>query len=69
MKLTVEHIEHIKAECEQVDYGRIIIELNATTGKIDVVTEKRRRFLRPLDEYCDDEKANFTEVDIGVKTG
>lgn len=43
MELTNEQLEHIRKECAQVNFGRVIIELNAHSGKIDVITEKRIR--------------------------
>lgn len=44
MELSKNVLEHIKQEAERVHHGRIIIELNATANKIDVVTESRERF-------------------------
>jgi len=35
---------HIESEIRRVKYGRITIELNEHTQKIDVVTECRKRF-------------------------
>lgn len=45
MILTSEILKHIKQEAESIQFGRIIIELNAESGKIHVITESRKRFL------------------------
>ena len=37
-------VDYIKSECERIAYGRVIIELNDNSDKIDVITEVRQRF-------------------------
>lgn len=37
---------YVKAEAEKIRYGRVVIELNETANKIDVITETRERFER-----------------------
>ena len=37
-------MEYIKSEVDKVEYGRIVIELNKGSDKVDVITEKRHRF-------------------------
>ena len=44
MKLNENIIEHIKQEAERIHHGKLIIEINDTAGKVDVVTESRERF-------------------------
>lgn len=44
MRLTHEQIEHIVREADGVDFGRVVIEINADERRVDVVTERRRRF-------------------------
>lgn len=45
---------HIKNEARSVQHGRVTIEINESAGKIDVVTESRKRWsskegqLRPV---------------------
>ncbi len=39
-------IEYVKKEAKRVHHGKIIIEINETNDKIDVVTESRERFLK-----------------------
>ena len=36
--------DHIKKELKKVKHGRITVEINETRGKIDVITEARKRF-------------------------
>lgn len=38
-------ISFIKEEATRVHHGKIIIEINETAKKIDVITEARTRFL------------------------
>jgi len=38
--------KHILEEIEQIDYGRVIIEINGTSDKIYVVTERREQFAK-----------------------
>ena len=45
MKLPENIIEFIKQEASRIHHGKIIIELNETSDKIDVVVESRERFL------------------------
>jgi hypothetical protein len=47
MKLTQEQIDHILREVEGVDFGRIVIEINRDSGRVDVITERRKRFRAP----------------------
>lgn len=35
---------YIKEEASRIHHGRLIIELNETSNKIDVITETRERF-------------------------
>ncbi len=44
MKVPDSVMEHIRSELESLEYGRVIIEIQATSNKIDVVTESRQRF-------------------------
>jgi hypothetical protein len=44
MKLSQNLINYIVEEADRVHHGRVIIEINATSDKIDVVTESRERF-------------------------
>lgn len=44
MKLPDCVIDHIRSEAEKLHHGRIILELNDTSDKIDIVTEGRERF-------------------------
>jgi len=37
-------LDYVKSEAEKVHHGRIIIELNKTSDKIDVIIESRERF-------------------------
>lgn len=37
--------KHVQDEVRRVHHGRVIIELNKTSDKIDVVTESRERFM------------------------
>jgi len=37
-------LEHIITEAESMQYGTISIIINETNNKIDVVTERRKRF-------------------------
>lgn len=43
-KVTESVLAYIQQEIERTHYGRIIIELNATANKIDIITEHRQRF-------------------------
>jgi hypothetical protein len=47
MKLTQEQISHIMSEVEGVDFGRVVIEINAEDRRVDVITERRKRFKAP----------------------
>ena len=50
MKLTQEQIAHVVSEVESLDYGRVIVEINARTGHLDIITERRVRLRdAPLD--------------------
>lgn len=44
MKLPENIIDFIKAEANRIHHGKIIIEINETSDKIDVVVESRERF-------------------------
>jgi hypothetical protein len=44
LKIPQNLLDHIQGEAEKVDYGEIIIKLNGTSNKIDVITQSRRRF-------------------------
>ena len=46
MKIPENVLSHIRAEAEQLRYGKIIIEINETSKTIDIVTEARERFAR-----------------------
>lgn len=41
-------LEYIRQEAERLQYGRIIIEVNASSDKSDIIVESRKRF--PKDE-------------------
>jgi hypothetical protein len=42
-------MKEVAAQLEEVDYGRVIVELNATSDKVDVVVESRTRFYKRAD--------------------
>jgi len=44
IELPEEIVQHIKEEARRIHHGQITIELNATSGKIDVVSGSRERF-------------------------
>lgn len=44
MRLPENLIEYVREEALKLDHGRIIIEINASSGKLDVTTECRERF-------------------------
>ena len=44
IKLPEELVQHIKEECMRIHHGRIIIDINASSKKLDVITESRERF-------------------------
>lgn len=44
MEIPENLLAFIKTEARRIHHGRIIIELNATSDKIDVITELRERF-------------------------
>lgn len=50
MKVTEEMkksvLDFVTSEMEKVHHGKIVIELNQTSNKIDVVTESRERFIK-----------------------
>ena len=37
-------MNHIKSELESLKYGRVIVEIQEYSNKIDVLTETRQRF-------------------------
>lgn len=37
-------VDFIKSEAKRVHHGRIILEINETSDKVDVITESRERF-------------------------
>jgi len=39
-------MDYVKSEAKRVHHGKVIIEINQTSDKIDVVTESRERFIR-----------------------
>lgn len=39
-------MDFVKSEAKRVHHGRVIIEINQTSDKLDVVTESRERFVR-----------------------
>jgi ABC-type uncharacterized transport system ATPase component len=43
MILTPKHLEMIRKNAEKVDYGKIVIMLDATRKYIDIITEQRER--------------------------
>lgn len=43
MKLTSEQIDQIKKACEDVEFGSVIIKMNATAKYVDLVVEKQIR--------------------------
>ena len=50
-KATESVLAYIQQEIERTSYGRIIIELNATANKIDIITEHRQRFQKNESDY------------------
>jgi hypothetical protein len=44
MELNENLLEYVKQEVKSLDFGKIIIEVNKTSDKIDIITEKRQRF-------------------------
>lgn len=46
MKIPDVLVNHIRQEAGKIHHGKIIIELNETNNKIDVITESRERFLK-----------------------
>ena len=44
MKIPQNAIDHIKAEVEKINYGRVVLEINSISGKLDIITESRERF-------------------------
>lgn len=51
MKLTENLINYIKKEVENIEFGRVIIEVNKTSDKIDIITENRQRFVKGKEYY------------------
>jgi hypothetical protein len=43
MILTERHLERIRTSAEKVDYGKIVIMIDATRKYIDIITEQRER--------------------------
>lgn len=44
MKIPGNLLEFIQSEAKRVHHGRIILEINETSEKVDVITESRERF-------------------------
>jgi hypothetical protein len=44
MQMSDKLLSHVKNQVALVHHGRVIIEVNETSNKIDVITESRERF-------------------------
>lgn len=44
MKLPDNLLRYIQEEAEKIHHGRIVVEINSSSGKLDVITEVRERF-------------------------
>jgi len=51
LELPANVVETIKNEYRGLEYGKITIEVNKTSNKIDVITERRARFNKSDDKY------------------
>ena len=50
MKIPDSLIDYIKSEAQRIHHGKVIIEINQTSDKVDVVTEHRERFTKKGEE-------------------
>jgi len=54
MELNDNLVGYIKSEVKRIHHGRVVIEINASSKKIDVVTERRERFKDGKSEELDE---------------
>lgn len=58
MRLPKNILEYIEKEAEQIHHGRIILELNDTLDKVDIIVENRERFSKEKNEDREIEEKN-----------